>query len=74
MLRHSYCSYLVGKFRSVGDTALQAGNSERVIWSNYLDLVSPEDADAFWKIGPVATANVTTTSDKPSLAATPVSE
>ena len=74
VLRHSYCSYLVGKFRSVGDTALQAGNSERVIWSNYLDLVSPEDADAFWKIGPVATANVTTTSDKPSLAATPVSE
>jgi integrase len=75
VLRHSYCSYLVGKFRSVGDTALQAGNSERVIWSNYLDLVSEEDADAFWKIRPIATAptNVSTDSNPLSLTATSTS-
>jgi len=52
VLRHTYCSMLVGKFRSVGDAALQAGNSEDVIWSNYLNLVSAEEAVAFWSIFP----------------------
>ena len=42
----------VAKFRSMGDTALQAGNSEAIIKKHYLNLVSPEEADAFWKIMP----------------------
>jgi hypothetical protein len=42
----------VAKFRSMGDTALQAGNSEAIIKKHYLNLVSPEEADAFWKIVP----------------------
>lgn len=61
VLRHSYCSYLVGRFRSVGDAALQAGNSERVIWSNYLDLVSVRDAETFWEIRPFEAALPTVT-------------
>ena len=35
VLRHSYISYHVGPFRSIGDTALQAGNSERMIKKYY---------------------------------------
>jgi integrase len=52
VLRHTYCSMLVGKFRSVGDTALQAGNSENIIWADYLDLVDKTEAEAFWEIRP----------------------
>ncbi len=52
VLRHTYCSMLVGKYRSVGDAALQAGNSEDVIWSNYLNLVRDSEARTFWNIKP----------------------
>jgi hypothetical protein len=43
---------LVGKYRSVADASMQAGNSELVMWSNYLSLVEKEDAEAFWNIRP----------------------
>lgn len=52
VLRHTYCSMLVGKYRSVADTALQAGNSESVMWSNYLNLVNQSVANKFWQIVP----------------------
>lgn len=52
VLRHTYCSMLVGKFRSVADTALQAGNSESVMWSSYLNLVPEAQAKTFWQISP----------------------
>ena len=52
VLRHTYISMTVGAFRSVGDAALQAGNSESVIRRHYLDLKSVEEADAFWRIVP----------------------
>lgn len=52
VLRHTYISMLVGSFRSIGDAALQAGNSEAVIKNHYLDLKTVEEADAFWRIVP----------------------
>lgn len=52
VLRHTYISMTVGAFRSVGDAALQAGNSEAVIRKHYLDLKSIEEADQFWRIVP----------------------
>jgi len=52
VLRHTFISMLVGKFRSVGDAALQAGNSEQVVRKHYLDVISKEDASAFWEIEP----------------------
>ncbi len=54
VLRHTYISMTVGSFRSVGDAALQAGNSESVIRKYYLDLVSTEEADRFWQIVPLS--------------------
>ena len=56
VLRHTYISMTAGAFRSVGDAALQAGNSEAVIRRHYLDLKSVEEADAFWRIVPEGTA------------------
>jgi integrase len=52
VMRHTYISMTVGAFRSVGDTALQAGNSEAIIRQHYLDLKSETEADTFWRIVP----------------------
>ncbi len=56
VLRHTYCSMLVGVDNSVAKAALQAGNSEAVLWANYLHLVQREEAAEFWKIMPQSSA------------------
>ncbi|AHF89148.1 hypothetical protein OPIT5_01610 [Opitutaceae bacterium TAV5] len=52
VMRHTFISMHVGKFRSIGDAALQAGNSERIIRRHYLDVKSPQEAEAFFGILP----------------------
>jgi hypothetical protein len=42
----------VAKFRSMGEAALQAGNSESIIRKHYLDLKSPGEAEQFFGILP----------------------
>jgi integrase len=56
ILRHTFISMHVGKFRSMGDAALQAGNSEAIIRKHYLDLKSTEEAEQFFGILPVRAA------------------
>lgn len=46
----------VAKFRSIGEAAIQAGNSESVIRKYYLDLKSREEAEAFFSILPARAA------------------
>jgi hypothetical protein len=52
ILRHTFISFYVAKFRSMGDAALQAGNSESIIRKHYLDLKSPAEAEEFFGILP----------------------
>ncbi|OAM91199.1 site-specific integrase [Termitidicoccus mucosus] len=52
VLRHTFISMHVAKFRSMGDTALQAGNSESIIRRHYLNVTTPQEADAFFAILP----------------------
>jgi integrase len=52
VLRHTFISMFVGKFRSMGEAALQAGNSETIIRRHYLDLKTPAEAEAFFGIMP----------------------
>lgn len=52
VLRHTFISMHVGKFRSMGDTALQAGNSESMIKKHYYNSVTEEEAARFWEIRP----------------------
>ena len=52
VLRHTFISMFVGKFRSLGDAALQAGNSESIIRKHYLDLKTAAEADEFFGIVP----------------------
>ncbi len=53
VLRHTYISMLVATSQSVGDAALQAGNTEGIVWSNYLRIgISRDEAKQFWSIVP----------------------
>ncbi len=52
VLRHTFISMHVAKFKSLGSTALEAGNSEQMIKKHYLNLVTQQEAEAFWSIIP----------------------
>ncbi|OAM87916.1 site-specific integrase [Termitidicoccus mucosus] len=56
VLRHTFISMHVGKFRSMGDTALQAGNSESIIRRHYLNVTTQQEAGAFFAIMPMRAA------------------
>lgn len=50
--RHSFISYHVALHRSLGDVALQAGNSETMIRRHYLNLHTKEEGGQFFSIVP----------------------
>jgi site-specific recombinase XerD len=50
--RHSFISYHVALHRSIGDAALQAGNSESMVKNHYLNLHTKEEGEAFFAIVP----------------------
>lgn len=52
--RHSFISYHVALHRSVGDAALQAGNSESIVRWHYLNIHPKEDGEKFFAIVPTA--------------------
>jgi hypothetical protein len=52
VMRHTFISMFVAKFRSIGEAAIQAGNSEGIIRRHYLDLKSAGEAEAYWSILP----------------------
>ena len=68
-MRHTFISMHVAKYRSMGESALHACNSESSIRKHYLDPKIPAEAEQFLGIlptvapavvaSPVATATVT---------------
>lgn len=50
--RHSFISFHVAAHRSVGDAALQAGNSESIVKRHYLNTHPREEGETFWRIVP----------------------
>jgi integrase len=50
--RHSFISYHVALHRSIGDAALQAGNSESIVKKHYLNTHTREEGDEFFRIVP----------------------
>lgn len=60
VLRHTFISMFVAKYRSIGEAAIQAGNSESIIRKHYLDLKTVEEADAFFAILPKKSAMLAT--------------
>jgi integrase len=71
--RHSYISYHGALHRSLGDAALQAGNSETIIRQHYLNIHPREEGAAFFGLVPgprrrcVSTASDTSISDPQNL-------
>ena len=53
-LRHSFISYRVAQIQNVAQVALEAGNSPRMVFSNYRELVRPADAERWFGITPAA--------------------
>ena len=58
-LRHSFISYRVAAIQNVAQVALEAGNSPRMVFSNYRELVRPADAAKWFSLVPVVPDNVT---------------
>jgi hypothetical protein len=50
--RHSFISYHVAAYRSIGDAALQAGNSESIVKRHYLNTHTQEEGGEFFRISP----------------------
>lgn len=61
VMRHSFISYAVAKRKSVGEVALEAGNSEAVIKKHYLKMVTVKEAEKFWAIEPTMPGQLGTT-------------
>lgn len=57
-LRHSFISYRVAAVQDVAKIALEAGNSPQVIFSNYRELVRPDQAAAWFAIFPPTVENI----------------
>jgi len=57
VMRHTFISMFVAKYRSIGEAAIQAGNSESIIRKHYLDMKTTEEADAFFGIMPKRSAS-----------------
>jgi site-specific recombinase XerC len=54
-LRHSFCSYHLADSNNAALTARIAGHSEQVLFNNYAELVTPEQAADWWAIVPEST-------------------
>lgn len=56
IVRHSFASYHLAAFRDPGRTALELGHaSQAMLFAHYRELVTPEDAAAWWRMMPTET-------------------
>lgn len=55
--RHSFVSYHLAEFQNAGRTALEAGHSETILFRHYRELVTPDEARAFWALRPTGSAS-----------------
>ena len=52
-LRHSFASYRLAAIHDAPRVAVELGHtSPQMLYSTYRELVLPEEADRYWKIGP----------------------
>ncbi len=51
-LRHSFCSYRMAQVRDAARVALEAGNSPSMLFRNYRELVTPEQAERWFGLMP----------------------
>jgi integrase len=57
-LRHSFASYHIAKHQNAPQLALEMGHTTpRMIFDNYREVVTPEEAERYWNIRPKAVAD-----------------
>ncbi|MCB1096516.1 MAG: tyrosine-type recombinase/integrase [Verrucomicrobiae bacterium] len=59
-MRHSFASYRMAETMHEGIVAEEMGNSPSIVQRHYKALVTREDAEEFWNIGPEAIENIVT--------------
>ena len=52
-LRHSFGSYRMEATKNAGQVCLEMGNSAAVVLKHYFEIVTAEDANAYWGIRPI---------------------
>jgi hypothetical protein len=52
VMRHTFISAHVARFKSIGEAALEAGNSEAMTKRHYLGMMTDAEGEAFWNIAP----------------------
>ncbi len=57
-LRHSFISYRLADTKKVHELAMDAGNSEDIIFKNYRELVTEDEAKAWFSIYPDSEKNI----------------
>lgn len=57
-LRHSYISYRLAEIQNAHQVALEAGNSENIIFKNYRELVTKKQAQRWFSIFPKKEQNI----------------
>lgn len=57
-LRHSFITYRTSTLRNLPQVALEAGNSPRIIQSNYLELATQEEGERWFGIVPKQASNI----------------
>jgi integrase len=55
-MRHSFVSYRLAATGNAGQTALESGHDQAVLFAHYRELVRPKEAERFWKIMPSSEA------------------
>lgn len=59
-LRHSFASYRLAETADAARTALELGNSPAILRAHYAELVTPQDATAWFGVKPECSGNVVT--------------
>ena len=52
-LRHSFASYRLAKCKSAAEVALEMGNSPRMVFQHYREIVTAGEAEKWWKVVPI---------------------
>ena len=51
-LRHSFASYRLAKCKSAAEVALEMGNSPRIVFQHYREIVTAGESEEWWRIVP----------------------
>jgi integrase len=57
-LRHSFASYRLASIKNAAQVALELGNSPRMVFQHYLELVTDAEGAKWWGLTPITTGKI----------------